>query len=327
MKIGLLGYGFMGGVHLAAMQRISGITVTHVATSVRPSPDAPKRGNLDLPSGPLPDAVTWVPDWRSIITDPHVDAVDICLPTYLHCDVVLAALAAGKHVLCEKPMALTVDDCERMLAAAEAARRVFMVGQVLRFMFPYIAAEEFVRSTGRENIQNAVLHRSTGFPQWGGWLTDPEKSGGAILDLLSHDLDQALHLFGPPATVRAQSIGPVDTMRGVLHYTDGLMVTVEGGWTEPGQPFAASFSIQGRNSRLTLQDDTLQRASETNVQNITIPAHDAYHDQIAYFVECCRRSIAPQRCPPAASADAVRISLLLNASREANGRELAWTQV
>ncbi len=324
MNVAILGYGFMGGAHLAAMQRISCLEVKAVATRTRPSADAPPRGNLALQSGPLPESVAWMPDWRAVISDPQIDAVDICLPTDMHCEVVLAALAAGKHVLCEKPMALTNEDCATMLAAADVSRRVFMVGQVLRFMFPYRYAEEFVQAIGRANIRTATLRRSTGFPQWGGWLADEARSGGAILDLMSHDLDQALDLFGPPRAVSAVPLGPVDTMHAVLRYEDGTQVHVEGGWTEPDAAFAASFEIKTDNASLTLRDGVLRRVLGFDEEIVAIPEHDAYHDQIAYFVECCQHNAPAKRCPPAASADAVRISLLLKQSRDANGRELAW---
>lgn len=324
MRVGVLGYGFMGAAHVAAMQRIDGLEVAAVASRVRPSADAPARGNLDLRSGPLPDTVAWVPDWRDIIVDPQIDAVDVCLPTDMHCQVVLAALAVGKHVLCEKPMALSARDCDMMLAATRASSPVLMVGQVLRFMFPYMVAETFVRAQGRETIEKAVLRRSTGFPGWGGWLADEGRSGGAILDLLSHDLDQALHLFGHPETVRAESLGPVDTMLAALQYGDGVEVIVEGGWLEPETPFSAGFEIHGSESVLRFENGVIKRLTGNEEVTIAIPEHDAYHDQIAYFVACCEQGTQPERCPPAASADAVRMALLLKQSRDANGKELQW---
>ena len=122
--------------------------------------DGPARGNLNLPSGPLPENVAWYADWQSIVADPEVDAVDVCLPTDLHREVVLAALAAGKHVLCEKPMALTTEDCDGMMAAAQASGRTFMVGQVLRFMSPYRYAADFVRVGGQDAVLRCFQQRS-----------------------------------------------------------------------------------------------------------------------------------------------------------------------
>ena len=325
MKFAILGYGFMGGAHLAAMQRIAGVEVTAVATRTRPSAETPTRGNLDLQGIPLPDTVAWVSDWHEVLANQEIDAVDICLPTDLHREVVLAALAAGKHVLCEKPMALNVADCEEMMAAAAKSDRIFMVGQVLRWMYPYQYAAEFVREAGRERVRHATLRRSTGYPRWGGWLADPARSGGAILDLLSHDLDQALSLFGPPERVSAVSMGPVDSMRATLRHADGLQVCVEGGWMPPEEPFSASFTTVTENKALRFHNGVLRREDGSGGETvIEIPQHDSYHDQITYFIQCCRTRSTPELCLPSASADAVRLSLLLTASRDRNGEEVLW---
>jgi predicted dehydrogenase len=325
MKLGLLGYGFMGGAHLAAIGRIAGVEVKVVSARTRPTTDGPARGNMDLQSGPLPDTVAWHADWRTIIADPDIDVVDVCLPTDLHREVVLAAFAAGKHVLCEKPMALNTADCAELVVAAKASGRVFMIGQVLRFMYPYRYAAKFVHETGRDNIVRCVLRRSTGYPQWGSWLTKEERSGGVILDLLSHDLDQVLSLFGKPRSLRAESVGPVDTMRASLKYDDGLQVEVEGGWFPSDAPFSASFEIQAKNTLLTFRDNVLSRKEDgEEAQPIEIPEHDPYFDEIAYFIDCCRNNAAPALCLPTESALAVELSLQLKASRDANGEELIW---
>ncbi|MBS1823074.1 MAG: Gfo/Idh/MocA family oxidoreductase [Acidobacteria bacterium] len=325
MKVGLLGYGFMGGAHLAALQRIEGVEVTAVSSRRRPSADGPARGNLDLKSGPLPETVAWHSDWHSIVSDPAIDAVDVCLPTDMHREVVLAALAAGKHVLCEKPMALTVEDCVEMQAAAKTSGRVFMVGQVVRFMWPYRYAAKFVQEAGRSKMKQCVLRRSAGFPQWGGWLTDQKRSGGAILDMLSHDLDYALHLFGRPQSFFAESIGPVDTMQGVLRYEDGLVVKVEGGWVASESPFSAGFEVEAGDDLLTFQENVLSRKrSDGEVFPVDIPEHDPYFEEVAYFIDCCRRNVSPALCPPDESAKAVELSLQLMASRDAGGKDVTW---
>ncbi len=323
MRIALLGYGFMGGAHLAAMQRIAGVEIAAVASRTRPSADGPARGNLDLKSGPLPDSVHWTPDWREVLADTSIDAVDICLPTDMHREVVMAAFHAGKHVLCEKPMALTIKDCNAMVLAAQGSGLTFMVAQVLRFMGPYRHAAEFV-AKHRNSMSKCTLQRSTGFPGWGGWLTDPARSGGAILDLLSHDLDQALSLFGHPESVRAESLGEVDTARCTLQYADGFQAVVEGGWFTPEVEFSSSFELHAGDDSLVLKDGVLRERDSGGEGVIDIPEHDAYSDEIAYFVECCRTGAQPERCPPAASLDAVRVSNLLRLSRDEGGREVPW---
>lgn len=325
MKLALLGYGFMGGAHLAAMQRIEGVTVKAVSSRNRPSSDGPVRGNLNLETGPLPEDIAWYSDWREILKDPEIDAVDVCLPTDLHKEVALAALAAGKHVLCEKPMALNAKDCDEILVAVQNSGRIFMVGQVLRFMFPYRYAAEFISKVDNRPVTRCILRRSTGYPGWGGWLGREERSGGAILDLLSHDLDQVLSIFGPPESFSAISQGPVDTMRADLHYKNGLTVQVEGGWFGSDVPFSASFEIEAGDVLLSFDNGTLRRREEGGVQCIVeIPPQDPYFDEIAYFIDCCRLNSSPELCLPTESAAAVGLSNLLRASRSENGKEMAW---
>ena len=324
MNIGLLGYGFMGAAHLAAMRKIDGVTVAGVATRTRPSPDAAPRGNLKLESGALPDDVPWLPDWRTLVDDPAIDAVDICLPTQMHGEVILAAFAKGKHVLCEKPMALTLPECDEILEAAEQAGRTFMVAQVLRFMSPYRYALDFVRERGRGLVTAATLTRSTGYPQWGGWLAQPEQSGGAVLDLLCHDLDIALALFGQPQRVSAVSDGEIDTMAATLHYEDNLDVKVIGGWRAPEVEFSQSFEIATGSVALRFRDEKLLLVTDGTEEPAAMLPTDPYYDEIAYFVACCRTGAAPERCPPQDSARAVRLATVLRASRENNGEEMAW---
>jgi predicted dehydrogenase len=325
MNIALLGYGFMGGAHLAAMQAVEGVTVKSVAARTRPSATDPARGNLDLKSGPLPDDVVWHSDWRDIVADPEIDAVDVCLPTDLHKEVILAALAAGKHVLCEKPMALNSEDCEAILVAVRQSERIFMVGQVLRFMFPYQYAARFIEEAGREAVTRCSFQRSTGYPDWGGWLANEERSGGAILDLLCHDFDEVLSIFGPPRSVSATSKGPVDTVQATLHYGDRFAVQVEGGWFSPETPFSASFVVETKDEVLSFEGDVLRlqkRGEEVKV--IEIPGHEPYFDEVSYFIDCCRRNVAPELCLPEESAAAVRLSNLVRTSRDLNGKEMEW---
>ncbi len=324
MKLGLIGFGFMGGVHLAALERVEHASVIAVASRTRPVPGGPTRGNLqDVKAVGLPDHVAWVSDWRKILADPEIDAVDVCLPTNLHKEVVLRAFEAGKHVLCEKPMALTAEDCDVMLEAAARSGRTFMVGQVLRFMIPYRYAATFIAETCRGNVKTCTFSRKTGYPRWSEWLSREEQSGGAILDLLSHDIDQALKLFGQPESVSAVSQGEIDTMVGTLHYASGLRVKIEGGWLAPEAQFSAGCQIEGDEATLSFNNGKLTERFAGQNRMIALPEQDDYYEQIAYFVECCRKNVAPTECPPQESAQAVRIANLLRTSRENQGKEVS----
>ena len=147
-------------------------------------------------------------------------------------------------------------------------------------------------------------------------------SGGAILDLLIHDIDQALSFFGQPLTISALSDGDVDTMRGVLEYSSGLKVHIEGGWYPPEVPFSASFQITCSHAGLVFSEGKLRLTLAGNEQAIDLPGHEDYVEQITYFVECCENNSAPDLCPPTESAQAVEIATLLKASRRQNGKKL-----
>ena len=324
MRIGLIGYGFMGGAHAAAIEAMPDVTLVAVASRTRPSESGPVRGNLDLKAGPLPESIRWTPDWQQIVDDPEIDAIDICLPTHLHKQVIEHAFAKGKHVLCEKPMALTKSDCTDLLTRAKASGTTFMVAQVLRWMSPYRYASEFVKTAGRDTISACTLQRSTGFPQWSEWLGKHEVSGGAILDLLSHDLDQALQWFGEPQAVSAVGIGEIDTMRGRLRYSSGFEVIVEGGWMQPEVPFSCSYMIETNQAKLAFSAGKLHLTRNGETNEVESPEQDGYLEEITYFVECCRTAQPPIMCLPEDSAKAVTLALLLDQSRQQNGRDMAW---
>jgi predicted dehydrogenase len=323
MRIGILGFGFMGGVHLAAIEQLKDATFTALSTRIRPIPGAPPKGNLaHVKSGTLPDDFNWYPDWRQLLLDPNVDAVDICLPTKLHKPAILAAFEQGKHVLCEKPMALTPAECDEILEAASKSDRTFMVAHVLRFSFPYNYAAEFV-SSNRDSVTACTFQRKTGYPQWSDWLSHRESSGGAILDLLIHDIDQALRIFGRPGSLSALSDGEIDTMRSTLRYDNGMQVHINGGWYNPEMQFSAGFEITARDATLGLDSGKLSLNEAGGEKIVAIPEQDEYLAQMSYFVDCCKNNKIPELCPPAESAEAVRLATLLRASRDENGKELS----
>lgn len=133
--------------------------------------------------------------------------VDICIPTYLHCEYAIKMMKAGKHVLSEKPMALNSADCEKMLAAAKEYNRVLMIGQCLRFEPAYLYLKKCVDEGTFGKLKNMRMHRMSSHPMWGfeQWYTKTEKSGGCIMDLHIHDVDMARFLLGEPDSVSCLS--------------------------------------------------------------------------------------------------------------------------
>ncbi len=294
-KVGLLGLGFMGRRHLEASSSLPGVEMV-TRTSAR-------FANLQQ------DAL-----YRAMIEDPELDAIDICLPTGLHAPVTIAALDAGKHVLCEKPMALTVEDCGRMLEAKNRNKGVLMVAHVLRFWPAYRVLHEAVAGGAYGATRSARFSRRSGVPSWGPWLLRPEESGGAPLDLLVHDYDQALWLFGAPESATARTVDSPNVIECSLRYPGGLEVAIAGGWYTDNVPFAMEFDLKASEAELRYVDEHLQllRPSAAPAE-IALPEEDPYATQLGYFVDCCRKGLTPLECPPESSAQAVELALSIAA--------------
>ena len=291
MRVAVLGRGFMGRTHLKAWGEISDVEVV---------------------SG-----------------DATADAIDICLPTNLHAPMALEALRAGKHVLVEKPMALDVAACGEMIEEAKKQRRVLMVAHVLRF-FPMYQALSAILSSGRIGAPRwAIFRRRCGAPAWGAWLTDPKQSGGGVFDLLIHDMDLCLHLFGKPETISATGYEAladgVDVITAELHYP-GLTAVITGGWHHPkSYPFSMEYTVvaeQGTVDYSSLGRDPTLYGQDGEVEPLPMAQQDGYRAEIEYFLDCCRRGERPSLCPPEESADAVALALCVLEARARNGEKI-----
>src|SRR5947209_6384754 len=122
--------------------------------------------------------------------------------------------------------------------------------QLIRFWPEYEELRKFVQSSEYGPTRSATFVRRSGLPDWSGWLTDQSRSGGAVLDLLLHDVDQVLLLFGMPQRVAAKSISGPDTVMATLIYPGGPEVRIQGGWFAPGTPFSMSFQIRAYRAEL-----------------------------------------------------------------------------
>ena len=300
MRVGLLGRGFMGRTHLKALAEIADVEVA-------PESDIDK-----------------------VIADPRVDAVDICLPTNLHAPVVIEALRAGKHVLVEKPMALDKDAAWQMIAQAKKQKRVLMVAQVLRFFPMYVALRELLLSGRAGKPCWAMFRRRCAAPAWAAWMTDPEQSGGGVFDLLIHDIDLCMHLFGKPQSVTATGFEAlatgVDVITAELHYSSGLNAVITGGWHHPkSYPFSMEYTVVTENGTAEYSSlgcpPTLYLA-DGGVEKLAMKEQDGYRAEIEYFLDCCRHGESPSLCPPEDSANAVALALWILESRRRNGQRI-----
>ncbi|GAA2415256.1 Gfo/Idh/MocA family oxidoreductase [Streptomyces coeruleofuscus] len=192
------------------------------------------------------------------------DVVDVCTPTDTHHEITLAAVAAGAHVLCEKPLALSAAHAEEMAAAAAAAGVRLYPGHVVRFFPAYARLHPLITGGGLGRIAVARFTRTGRYPTWSGWFADPTRSGGILVDQMIHDMDIARWLFGEVVRVHAHHSGhltapapqgAVATGTAVLTHATGVITQIVGVWAPPATPFRTTFHITGTGG--TVRHDSL----------------------------------------------------------------------
>jgi predicted dehydrogenase len=331
MRIAVIGLGFMGSTHLKALKQMSGVELVAVASN---DPKALSgdlsgiQGNLGGPGERLDfSKLARFEDPIEAARAPGIDAVDICLPTNLHAPVTLAALETGKHVLVEKPMALNREETAAMIDAARGAGRVLMCAQVLRFFPAYLPLIDGLLSGRFGRVHHAVFRRRCAAPGWSAWLTDKSQSGGGVFDLLIHDIDMALTLFGLPDAVSAWGhealARGVDMVTAQLHYPGIPSVTISGGWHHPkAYPFSMEYTVVGEHGAMEYSSagrDPRWYDNSGAEQPLELSAADGYQAELEYFIDCARSGKAPDRCTPESSAAAVAVALLMDQARARKG--------
>ena len=237
-KIAIVGYGFMGKTHYGAWKRQKGAKVVAVCDANLAQLTARTVGNSNCADNSrLPKSVKVYDDFGKLLAAGGFDVVDITLPTPLHPTMTVAALKAGYHVLCEKPMAIDVKSCDAMLKAAKGAKGKLLVAQCVRFFPEYAFLKEAVEDGRYGKVIAADFTRFCPLPGWnnGGksWFLDESKSGGAAIDMHVHDADFIQYLFGLPPAVSSRAhrnrTGLTDHLATTYLYADKV-VTSDTSW-------------------------------------------------------------------------------------------------
>ena len=315
INIGIVGLGFMGTTHWGVYKGLKNAKIAAIADL-----DAKKRkgdvsavvGNIGGGDNSKPLDLSGVKVYESaaaLIADPAVDVVDVCVPTPDHADIVCAALAAGKHVFCEKPLCRDAAQMKRIVAAVRKAKSSFNVGLCVRAWPEYRHALEYYRSGKAGKMKSATFKRispSVDGNAWRNWFMDGKMSGGALLDLHVHDADQVNCFFGMPKSVTAVGATGVVSQGGVDHvvatydYGDGTLVMAEGGWAAAkGTPFEMSFTIVCEKATIKL-DASGYHIYPVKGKPIT-PKLDVkagptgWHQELSYFINCVAKGVKPEK--------------------------------
>jgi predicted dehydrogenase len=195
IRTGIIGAGWPGQAHAKGYLASGGYKLLAVADLI------PSRRREMMDQFKIPREFAT---WEELINDKELDAVSVCLPTHLHAAATLAALRAGKHVICERPPTLSAAEAKRIDTAATKAQKVVLYGMQRRFGGPEMAAKQAIIKGYAGNVYHArtVWTRTRAVPIGTGWFTDREKSGGgALMDLGSAMLDLGWYLLGEPKPV------------------------------------------------------------------------------------------------------------------------------
>ncbi|MBN1346889.1 MAG: Gfo/Idh/MocA family oxidoreductase [Phycisphaerae bacterium] len=331
IKVGILGCGFMGRTHYniyAKNSKAKIVALMDLDKGRRQGKWADQIGNLPA-AWPKQVPMKGVASYGSVddaIADPNVDLIDITLPTSVHADVAIKALQAGKHVLSEKPMALTHKDCLRIVKAAAKSKGYYMCAQCIRFWPQYAKIKELVDSGKYGKAKSACLKRLAPTPGYskGNWLLAAGLSGGAVLDLHVHDIDFANYLFGKPKRVVASGTkgvsGGIDHIEALYDYGKDLLVMVEGGWSFPPEyPFQMVVNV--RCEKATFEyvlrageggsgfgNEVVVYPQKGKLRKITCKASDGWTEEINYFLDCIAKKRKPTIVTAKTSADSIAVA-------------------
>lgn len=333
IRVGLVGVGMMGGVHLDVYARQKDVKVAAIADRIEDKRTGKARTALNVTSQQQGftafDAATQYAEGIDLIQKADVDLVDLCIPTPQHVDLAIAALQSGKHVLVEKPLARTAADAARLVAAAKASNKYIMNALCMRFWPGWSWLKETVDSGRFGKVLAAQFRRCGSFP--GGWYSNANDSGGAALDLHVHDVDFIQYLFGLPKAVR--TVGYSRETQGADHlmtqylYDTIPFVSAEGGWAmAQDYGFSMQYCVNFEQATAVFdlsKSPTLQLMVRGKGKTpVEVPPGMGYDYEIPYLLNCIKTGTPPTQASVESAANAIR---MVEAELESirTGREVA----
>lgn len=316
-RIALVGTGFIATQHADAYAAIDDAEIVAVASTSDTSEEFAAEHTNDAEAYRSLDA---------LLSEASPDVVDICTPTHTHRDLVETAVEAEVDVLCEKPIAPTLEDATAIADLVRDAELTFMVGHVVRFWPSYLELKRQIEA-GEVGDPGVIRARRIGpFPDWGrsGWYADPDRSGGVLVDLSIHDFDYLRWILGPVQEVFVRRSSWEDDgdrashAAAILEFESGAIAHVEGSWAQPeSRPFGFEIEVAGDEGLLEY-DGSAARPYElyTEDRQVVDPADDrAMRNQIEHFLKCRNSGVEP-RVTATDAVEALRISIAARRSAQ-----------
>ena len=331
VKIGIIGLGWPGTEHLKGYKTLPGVQITALCDLQKP---------LLAAWAEQLDAAETYTDYRKMLARADIDAVSVATPNDLHAPMTLAALKAGKHVLCEKPPAMTAAQAAQMAAAAKRERKVLMYALCQRFSAESQTLKQYIDAgeLGDIRFARAVYHRRRGIPLGTkGWFVNKRRSGGGVLiDNGVHALDRAWWLMGnpKPLTVTAATYADYshtvpkgircnvdDSAYTFFRFAGGKTLIVEVSWAR-NLPTHSVLDITGTKGGASVDPLTIYTERRGQVVDIRpeIAPTGAFAGETAHFVDCIRH----RRTPGPSAENGIWLMKMLQAAYRSSetGREV-----
>ncbi len=312
VKVAILGAGAMGSEHADCFREIEGVEVAGVfSRNLERAEVAARICNAKA-----------VADPSELVKDRSIDAIDVCVPSANHREFVVAALEQGKHVFCETPFALRLEDAEAMIEAARKSKKVLLVGLLLRSAAHYEHIYRIAASGELGKILSVVTYRlgsylRAGAPDHKDHYSDPST------ELMTFDFDFVQWLLGRPRRVTATAVntesGTPGEISAVLDYEGSVAATVLASGIMPASfPFSAGYRVvfeRGAFELDTVFEDGPPKITFTffpqqgSAQAVTVAGHNPYEKELRHFVACVRGEAAPALLSAEHALTALKLSL------------------
>lgn len=255
------------------------------------------------------------------------DIIDICLPTYLHCEYVEKLLALGYNVQSEKPMGLDYAQCERMLKAEKDAKGKLMIGMCLRFDNYYLELKKMIDGNIYGKVNAAFFTRQSSMPRWGfdGWYHDYNRAGGVALDLHIHDVDMIRFLFGEPTGV-SSVIMDTEEVKGTTVSTNfsypDKVVNAIGDWgLAKTMKFSSGYRINFEKATVICDKGEIKvYPNEGEAFTLEFEKNNHMAGEIEYFANCILGNCNNTKNTAQDAAGTVRLVDMIRESAQNGGK-------
>jgi UDP-N-acetylglucosamine 3-dehydrogenase len=312
VKVGIVGAGAMGAEHAYCYGEIESVEVVGVFSRNRERAENAARTS---------NARSFV-DAFAMINDPAIDAIDVCAPSANHREFVVAALAQGKHVFCETPFALQLDDAHAMIEAARKSKTILMVGLLMRSAAHYEHVHNIAASGELGKILSVVTFRlgsylRAGAPDHKDHYSEPST------ELMTFDFDFVRWLLGQPRRVTASAVnldgGTPGEISAVLDYEGTTAATVLASGIMPASfPFSAGYRVvfeRGAFELSTVFEDGPPKSTFTFFpaqgakEAVAVPGHNPYEKELRHFIACIKGEADPALLAPEHALETLKLSL------------------